>query len=105
MRTVAGRCTPFDDGSNPYRATAFSIAVTLGTTGLSAEQIASKAKNAVTGAPVSEGKATRVYARINEDGSLSSQPIPVEMLTALNELGGLTHLKTNSGATRLGAER
>ena len=30
-----------------------------------------KAKNAVTGAPVSEGKATRVYARINEDGSLS----------------------------------
>ena len=64
-----------------------------------------KAKNAVTGAPVSEGKATRVYARINEDGSLSSQPIPVEMLTALNELGSMTHLKTNSGATRLGAER
>jgi len=64
-----------------------------------------KAKNAVTGAPVSEGKATRVYARINEDGSLSSQPIPVEMLTALNELGSLTHLKPNSGATRLGAER
>jgi len=57
------------------------------------------------GAPVSEGKATRVYARINEDGSLSSQPIPVEMLTALNELGSLTHLKPNSGATRLGAER
>jgi len=27
------------------------------------------------------------------------------MLTALNELGSLTHLKTNSGATRLGAER
>ena len=64
-----------------------------------------KAKNAVTGAPVSEGKATRVYARINEDGSLSSQPIPVEMLTALQELGSLTHLKTNSGATKLGAER
>jgi 4-hydroxybenzoyl-CoA thioesterase len=45
-----------------------------------------KAKNAVTGAPVSEGKATRVYARINEDGSLSSQVIPVDMLTALKEL-------------------
>jgi len=59
----------------------------------------------VTGAPVSEGKATRVYARINEDGSLSSQAIPVEMLTALQELGNLTHLKTNSGATKLGAER
>ena len=64
-----------------------------------------KAKNAVTGAPVSEGKATRVYARINEDGSLSSQPIPLEMLSALQELGSLTHLKPNSGATRLGAER
>jgi acyl-CoA thioesterase FadM len=64
-----------------------------------------KAKNAVTGAPVSEGKATRVYARINEDGSLSSQPIPVEMLSALKELGNLTHLKTNSGATKLGADR
>jgi hypothetical protein len=51
VRTVAGRCTPFDDGSNPYRATAFSIAVTLGTTGLSAEQIAPKAKNAVTATP------------------------------------------------------
>jgi hypothetical protein len=54
---------------------------------------------------VSEGKATRVYARINEDGSLSSQPIPVEMVTALKDLGSLTHLKTNSGATKLGADR
>jgi acyl-CoA thioesterase FadM len=60
-----------------------------------------KAKNAVTGAPVAEGKATRVYARINEDGTLSSQPIPAEMLKALRELGDLTHLPTNSGATKL----
>ena len=64
-----------------------------------------KAKNAVTGAPVSEGKATRVYARINEDGSLSSQPIPAHMLTALQDLGNLSHLKTNSGATKLSADR
>src|SRR5436189_543919 len=63
------------------------------------------AKNAVTGADVAEGKATRVYARINEDGTLSSQVIPVDMLTALKELGSLTHLKTNSGATKLGADR
>ena len=28
-----------------------------------------------------------------------------DVLTALNELGSLTHLKPNSGATRLGAER
>jgi hypothetical protein len=46
-----------------------------------------------------------VNARINEDGSLSSQVIPVEMLTALKELGSLTHLTTNSGATKLGADR
>ena len=35
-----------------------------------------KAKNALTGAPVSEGRATRVYARINEDGSLKAARIP-----------------------------
>jgi acyl-CoA thioesterase FadM len=64
-----------------------------------------KAKNAVSGAPVSEGKATRVYARINEDGTLSSQPIPTAMLDALRELGDLKHLRTNSGPTRLAAER
>ena len=64
-----------------------------------------KAKNAVTGAPVAEGKATRVYARINEDGNLSAQSIPVEMKNALQELGDLKHLPTNNGATRLGAAR
>jgi acyl-CoA thioesterase FadM len=64
-----------------------------------------KAKNAVTGAPVSEGRATRVYARINEDGTLKAQPIPLEMLSALRELGDLKHLQSNSGPTRLAAER
>ena len=64
-----------------------------------------KAKNAVTGAAVSEGRATRVYARINADGTLSAQPIPVAMLNALRELGDLKHLQTNSGPTRLPAER
>jgi len=64
-----------------------------------------KAKNAVTGAQVSEGRATRVYARINEDGTLKAQSIPVEMLTALRELGDLKHLGSNSGPTRLAAER
>ena len=59
-----------------------------------------KAKNALTGAPVSEGKATRVYARINEDGTLSSQPIPPEMLSALRGLGDLTHLRSDGGARR-----
>jgi 4-hydroxybenzoyl-CoA thioesterase len=64
-----------------------------------------KAKNAVTGAPVSEGRATRVYARINEDGSLSSQVIPDTMLNALRELGDLKHLGANSSAAKEGAER
>src|SRR6266581_1239904 len=63
------------------------------------------AKNAVTGAPVSEGRATRVYARINEDGSLSSAAIPAAMKDALQELGNLKHLHTNSGATKLSARR
>jgi 4-hydroxybenzoyl-CoA thioesterase len=62
-----------------------------------------KAKNALTGAPVCEGKATRVYARINEDGTLSAQTIPPEMRSTLRELGNLSQLPTNSGATRLPA--
>ena len=64
-----------------------------------------KAKNAATGAPVSEGRATRVYARINEDGTLKAQIIPIEMLNALRELGDLKHLQPNSGPTKLAAER
>lgn len=45
------------------------------------------AKLALTGAPVTEGKATRVYARINEDGSLTSVPIPEEMRRTLTSAG------------------
>ena len=61
------------------------------------------AKNAVTGADVAEGKATRVYARINEDGTLSSAAIPDAMIKALRGIGDLKHLPGNSGATKLGA--
>jgi acyl-CoA thioesterase FadM len=63
-----------------------------------------KAKNALTGAPVAEGRATRVYARINEDGSLKAARIPDEMRDALNELGDLKHLRPNSGSSKLSAE-
>jgi acyl-CoA thioesterase FadM len=63
-----------------------------------------KAKNALTGAPVSEGRATRVYARINEDGSLKAAPIPDEMRDALRELGELKHLRPNSGSDKLSAQ-
>ncbi|MCC7411637.1 MAG: acyl-CoA thioesterase [Gammaproteobacteria bacterium] len=55
-----------------------------------------KAKNAITGTPVAEGKATRVYARINEDGSLSSQPVPPAMRATLTDLGNLKHLGAGS---------
>jgi acyl-CoA thioesterase FadM len=64
-----------------------------------------KAKNAATGAAVSEGRATRVYARINEDGTLKAQPIPGEMLRALRELGDLKHLPGNSRPVHLPAQR
>ena len=40
------------------------------------------AKLTLTGAPVTEGKAIRVYAQINEDGTLTSKPIPEEMRLA-----------------------
>ena len=52
-----------------------------------------KAKNAVTGAPVTEGKATRVYARINENGTLNSAVIPQKMRKALLQSGTLSNLK------------
>ena len=61
------------------------------------------AKNALTGAAVAEGRATRVYARINEDGTLTAQPIPLVMKSVLQELGDLKHLEPNSGATKLNA--
>jgi acyl-CoA thioesterase FadM len=59
-----------------------------------------KAKNAMTGAAVSEGRATRVYARIMEDGTLKAMPIPSEMINAIREVGDLKHLGPNSGATK-----
>ena len=58
-------------------------------------------KNALTGAEVCEGRATRVYARINEDGTLKAHPIPEEMQSALRELGDLKHLRPNTGPSKL----
>jgi len=52
-----------------------------------------KARNAVTSAPITEGKATRVYARINEDGTLNSAVIPQAMRNAMLQSGSLSHLK------------
>ena len=49
--------------------------------------------NAVSGAPVCEGLGTRVYARINEDGSLDSAVIPEDMREALTAFDDLERLK------------
>jgi hypothetical protein len=52
----------------------------------------------MTGAAVSEGRATRVYARIMEDGTLKAMPIPSHMVNAIREVGDLKHLGPNSTA-------
>lgn len=52
-----------------------------------------KAKNALTGELVTEGRATRIYARINDDGTLSSTMIPDHLRKALTEAGHLNHLE------------
>ncbi len=54
-----------------------------------------KARNAVTGADITEGKATRVYARIDDSGELNSAIIPDHMRRALTETGQLNHLETD----------
>lgn len=54
-----------------------------------------KARNAVTGAAITEGRATRVYAKIDEDGELNSAVIPDSMRQALTETGRLSHLETD----------
>ncbi len=51
-----------------------------------------KAINTATGAEITEGRATRVYARINEDGTLTSDRIPDEMRSALLDMGKLRHI-------------
>ena len=49
--------------------------------------------NAVSGAPVCEGLGTRVYARINEDGTLQAATIPDDMRKALSHFDDLEKLK------------
>ena len=51
-----------------------------------------RAKNASTGALVTEGRATRVFARINEDGTLTSARIPDDIRRALTDMDSLSHL-------------
>jgi YbgC/YbaW family acyl-CoA thioester hydrolase len=51
-----------------------------------------KAQKADTGDPITEGKATRVFARIQEDGNLKSAPIPENIREALTRQDVLHHL-------------
>src|SRR5213594_405144 len=55
------------------------------------------AKLTLTGAQVTEGKATRVYARINEDGTLKSAPIPEQMRRALTSAAVVSSFGPKSG--------
>ena len=70
-----------------------ATSITLAKIGARTLYWACKARNAVTGAPVTEGRATRVYARINEDGTLNSEAIPAAMRNALRQSGRLSHLQ------------
>ena len=51
-----------------------------------------KAVQVADGAVVTEGRAIRIYAQIQEDGSLKALPIPDEIQKALAEPGGLVDL-------------
>jgi 4-hydroxybenzoyl-CoA thioesterase len=51
-----------------------------------------KAKNTITGALITEGRATRIYAKIRDDGTLKSAAIPDNIRKALIESGTLNHL-------------
>ena len=51
-----------------------------------------KTINADTGITVNEGLATRIYARINENGNLSSAKVPEDMRRALTDFHSLSYL-------------
>lgn len=51
-----------------------------------------KAVNVTTGKIIAEGRATRVHARINEDRTLTSVPIPSEIVEALSNVASLNSL-------------
>ena len=52
-----------------------------------------KAVQAASGETVTEGRAIRIYARIQEDGNLKALPIPDFIRNALTEPGGLINLQ------------
>ena len=53
-----------------------------------------KAVNLRTGDQVTEGRAVRVYAQIQEDGNLKSIPIPDDIRSALDNMGEISAIST-----------
>ena len=51
-----------------------------------------KAVHSSDGAVITEGRAIRIYAQIQEDGNLKAIQIPDEIREALTAVGGLVHL-------------
>jgi 4-hydroxybenzoyl-CoA thioesterase len=56
-----------------------------------------KAVQAASGQVITEGRAIRIYARIQEDGNLKSLPIPDYIREALTLPGGLVKLPGETG--------
>ena len=54
-----------------------------------------KAVQATSGDVLTEGRAIRIYARIQEDGNLAAEPIPDYIRNALLQPGGLIDLPEN----------
>ncbi len=52
-----------------------------------------KALIASTGKTVCEGRAIRIYAKIQEDGNIQSRPIPEELRRVLSQPGSLVNLE------------
>lgn len=51
--------------------------------------------NADTGAIITEGRAIRIYAKIQEDGNLKSETIPDDIRHILAAPGKLNHIETD----------
>ena len=51
-----------------------------------------KAVQASDGAPITEGRAIRIHAQIQEDGALKALPVPPEIVAALSAPEGLIDL-------------
>ncbi len=56
-----------------------------------------KAVLAQTGKPITEGRAVRVHAQIQDDGEIKSMPIPDDLRKALSEGGSLIGADLGSG--------